>query len=127
MISVLSIDDDPEIYEILQLYLAEIAEVVYAPNVKQALMQVRSRKFDVILLDIEMPIMNGFKILEQLRNVKECVNIPVIMLTAKQDKYYNAHNTGIYKPLHKAGQSNPNEACSKHHYHGSSRKYKNSL
>lgn len=32
MISVLSIDDDPEIYEILQLYLAGIAEVEYAPN-----------------------------------------------------------------------------------------------
>lgn len=124
MISVLSIDDDPEIYEILQLYLAGIAEVVYAPNGKQALIQVRSRKFDVILLDIEMPIMNGFKVLEQLRNVKECVNIPVVMLTAKQDKYYvmNSIAMGIdgylLKPVKKEELiSKIKEVCQKKQFH----------
>lgn len=124
MISVLSIDDDPEIYEILQLYLAGIAEVEYAPNAKQALMQVRSRQFDVILLDIEMPIMNGFKVLEQLRNVKECVNIPVIMLTAKQDKYcvVNSIAMGIDGYLLKPVQKEEliikiKEVCQKRQFH----------
>lgn len=124
ILSVLSIDDDPETFEILQLYLAGIAEVAYAPNGKQALMQVRSRKFDVILLDIEMPIMNGFKVLEQLRNVKECVNIPVVMLTAKQDKYYvmNSIAMGIdgylLKPVKKEELiSKIREVCQKRQFH----------
>ena len=85
---VLAIDDDPEVFDILRQYLSDTAKVSYASNCKQALAQVRQDRFDVILLDIEMPIMNGFMVLEQLRNIKECVNIPVIMLTGKQDKYY---------------------------------------
>lgn len=106
-INVLAIDDDPAIADIIRLYLADIASVTYALNCKQALVQVRKEKFDLILLDIEMPIMNGFMTLEQLRNVKECVNVPVIMLTGKKDKYYvmNSIAMGIdgylLKPVNK--------------------------
>jgi CheY-like chemotaxis protein len=60
--------------------------VTTATNGRQALQYVRQQKFDVVLLDIEMPIMNGFKTLEQLRNLEECINMSVIMLTGKSDK-----------------------------------------
>ena len=128
MINVLAIDDDPEVFEILKIYLKGIADVTFAPNGKQALTQVRQQSFDVILLDIEMPIMNGFMVLEQLRNVKECVNIPVIMLTAKKDKYYvmNSIAMGIdgylLKPVNKNELvSKVSEVCQKRQQHRNSK------
>ena len=123
--NVLAIDDDPETLETIKLYLSEIADVTTLTNGKQAQMQVRQQKYDVILLDIEMPILNGFLVLKQLRNVKECVNIPVIMLTGKQDKYYvmNSIAMGIdgylLKPVNKNELvSKVKEVCGKKHDSG---------
>lgn len=55
MISVLSIDDDPEIYEILQLYLAGIAEVEYAPKPSACLAKTVGK--DVLLEKIHQVLM----------------------------------------------------------------------
>lgn len=85
-IDVLAVDDDPETLEMIRLYLAETAFVTTAVGGKQALQCIRARRPDVILLDIEMPVMDGFQTLEMFRNTAECVNIPVIMLTGKSDK-----------------------------------------
>ena len=120
--NVLAIDDDQETLDTIKLYLSDIADVTTLTNGKQAQMQVRQQKYDVILLDIEMPILNGFLVLKQLRNVKECVNIPVIMLTGKQDKYYvmNSIAMGIdgylLKPVSKNELvSKVKEVCGKKH------------
>ncbi|MDD5948115.1 MAG: response regulator [Lachnospiraceae bacterium] len=86
-INVLAIDDDLETLETIKLYLSDTFNVTVAANGRQALIYARQQKFDVILLDIEMPVMNGFQTLEQLRNLKECINISVIIVTGKSDKY----------------------------------------
>lgn len=85
--NVLVVDDDPETLESMKLLLADFANVTVVSSGKQALQSVREHQTDVILLDIEMPVMDGFKTLGQLRNLKECINVPVIMLTGKRDKY----------------------------------------
>lgn len=86
-VNVLVIDDDLETLETIKLYLSGFAMVTAVSNGRQALQQVLQQHFDLILLDIEMPVMNGFKTLEQLRNLEECINIPIVMLTGKSDKY----------------------------------------
>ena len=40
---------------------------------------------DLILLDVQMPEMNGYTFMLELEKIKECVNIPVIVLTAHQE------------------------------------------
>lgn len=85
--NVLVIDDDLQTLDTIKLYLEANNNVTTVSNGRQALICAQQEHFDVILLDIEMPIMNGFKTVEQLRNLKECVNTPVIMLTGKKDKY----------------------------------------
>lgn len=60
----------------------DIAEAV---DGQQALDLIQSKPFDVILLDIEMPIMNGYQVLEQLKSDGANRNIPVIVLSAHEE------------------------------------------
>lgn len=55
--------------------------VTNAYNGKEALDEVKKQKFDVILMDIMMPIMDGITALKEIRKIG--INTPVIMLTAK--------------------------------------------
>lgn len=57
-----------------------------AENGTQALMMLRAEPFDLVLLDIEMPEMNGFQVLEEVRNDPKLRNIPVIMVTAMDEQ-----------------------------------------
>lgn len=56
-------------------------EVIQALNGKAGLNMVKSEKPDLVLLDIILPKMDGFQVLEQIKRNKETKNIPVIILT----------------------------------------------
>ena len=57
-------------------------DLTTANDGKQALEMLRSKKFDLMLLDIMMPEMNGYEVLEQMRADAELRDIPVIMISA---------------------------------------------
>jgi len=57
----------------------------FALNGKQALEIIKKKSFDIVLLDIMMPQMNGFEVCEFLKNDPQTHDIPVIFLTAKAD------------------------------------------
>lgn len=59
--------------------------VVHAENGRQALTMLRSQPFDLILLDIEMPEVDGFQVLEQTTKDPELRDIPVIMITTVEE------------------------------------------
>jgi twitching motility two-component system response regulator PilG len=50
---------------------------------KEALQALKTQKVDLALLDIMMPEMNGFEVMQALKAIPECKGIPVIMVTAK--------------------------------------------
>ena len=78
---ILIADDEPEIRDLLRLYLEnEQYEVMEAEDGQQALDLLRSRKPDLCVLDIMMPKMDGWEVLETIRKYSQ---VPVIMLTAK--------------------------------------------
>ena len=85
--NVLLVDDDMQVLDTMSLYLEGIANVASVNGGKQAIEYVKQHPVDVILIDIDMPVMNGFKTLEHLRNLNECINVPVILVTGKRDKY----------------------------------------
>lgn len=95
--NILVIDDDLTMLHTMEHYLRGAGTVTAVCNGRQALQQARMQRFDVILLDLEMPVMNGFQTLDQLRNLEECINTPVIMITGKSDKYsvMNSISMGI--------------------------------
>ena len=79
--TILVADDDKEIRELLRLYLENSGyKVVEAEDGQQALDILRSKHIDLCLLDIMMPKVDGYHVLQELR--KES-NIPVVILSAK--------------------------------------------
>jgi two-component system response regulator CpxR len=81
--SVLLVDDDRELNEMLIEYLsAEAFRVVAAVDGAAALQQLGRGKFDLVVLDVMLPSLNGF---DFLRRVRETLSVPVIMLTARGD------------------------------------------
>ncbi len=80
-VSVLIVEDDSNISELLQLYLEkEGFAVTTAPDGGQGLAKFRSVKPDLVLLDVMMPVMDGWAVCHAIR--AEAAT-PIIMLTAK--------------------------------------------
>lgn len=86
MAKVLIIDDELETLEIHKAYLKAEHTVYTFQSGAEALDQIMKIKPDIILLDIEMPFMNGFQVLEWLRERKECAQIPVVGVTGQRDR-----------------------------------------
>jgi DNA-binding response OmpR family regulator len=83
---VLVVDDDKHAVEILyRLLQKEGFAVLRAQSGREALAAVAAEDVDVILLDVMMPEMDGFQVCEALRAADRTRDIPVILLTAKDD------------------------------------------
>lgn len=82
----LIIEDTEDIAVILQITLGTIGfETRHAPNGAQALKIFGERRPDLVLLDIGMPDMNGWQVLESIKKQFPDANMPVIVLTAFDD------------------------------------------
>ena len=81
---VLIVDDDRLNLTLLQIgLLHKDYEVFMAQNGEEALQAVKTQKPDIIVLDIQMPKMNGYEFLKELQALPEG-KIPIIMLTANE-------------------------------------------
>ena len=82
---VLVIDDEPGVRELISeaLSLSEI-NAVQAADGLEALSFLRRERFDLLILDINMPKLDGLALLEKLRS--EGMSVPVLMLSARADK-----------------------------------------
>ena len=82
-ISVLIVEDDKNIAELLQLYLEkEGYAVTIAGDGGAGLVKFRAIKPDIVLLDVMMPVMDGWTVCKTIRNESKT---PIIMLTAKSE------------------------------------------
>ena len=82
-ISVLIVEDDQNIAELLQLYLEkEGYAVTIAGDGGVGLVKFRAIKPDIVLLDVMMPVMDGWTVCKTIRSESQT---PIIMLTAKSE------------------------------------------
>jgi CheY-like chemotaxis protein len=83
--NILIIDDEQDLRELVQLSLNCFTDwqVNTAATGSEGVQQAIAQFFDVILLDISMPDMDGFQVFEQLRTCAKTQKTPVILLTAK--------------------------------------------
>jgi two-component system alkaline phosphatase synthesis response regulator PhoP len=80
---ILLVDDDKDFVEATKLVLeSKPYEVIIAYNGDEGLAKARLEKPDLIILDIIMPVKDGFTAAEQLKKDPELSKIPVIMLTS---------------------------------------------
>ncbi len=81
---ILACDDEKHIVRLVQVNLERAGyTVVTASDGKEALQKVEDENPDLVVLDVMMPYMDGFEVLQNLRRNPSTRDIPVIMLTAK--------------------------------------------
>ncbi len=84
MARILVIEDDPRTRRLIEFRLRSLGyEISFAEDGGKAMKAAIDEKPDIILLDIMLPVMDGFQVLQKLKLEKETKDIPVIMLTAK--------------------------------------------
>jgi DNA-binding response OmpR family regulator len=81
---ILAVDDEQDLLDLMEIILAaEGFTVVKAANGREALAQVQAEHPDLILLDVMMPVMDGWEVLRTIKSNDETMHIPVVMVTAK--------------------------------------------
>ena len=84
---ILVVDDEEDILELVRYNLARDGyRVVCAASGEQALNKAGSEPFDLILLDLMLPGIDGLEVAKKLKNKPETRHIPIIMLTAKGEE-----------------------------------------
>lgn len=82
---VIAVDDSREMLDILKSLIAGAGYRFFgASNVHQCLRLVRDVEPDLILLDIQMPEVDGFDLCRQIRAVEAFKNIPIVFVTARR-------------------------------------------
>jgi len=102
--TVLVVDDDADIRNYIQVALSDKGyQIVFAEDAQQALEQLHKQLPDLILLDIVMPGISGVELLQKLKADPYWCNIPVVMVTAMDDRQakLDCLKLGVEDFLHK--------------------------
>ncbi len=105
--TILIVDDtDANLIALSALLESEDVNILQASSGNEALKIILTNKIDIVLLDVQMPVMNGFEVAEILRSNNKTKNIPIIFITAisKEEEYvFKGYELGavdyLYKPI----------------------------
>ena len=84
--SILIVDDDPTFLQMIREWLKDTYRVGMANSGTQAVAWLATNKADLVLLDYDMPVLDGPKVLEMLKSESFSSSTPVMFLTGKNDK-----------------------------------------
>ncbi|MDR2792477.1 MAG: response regulator [Treponema sp.] len=95
--TVLAVDDMPTNLRTIKVILEDAYTVLVAKSGELALEILNERTVDLILLDIEMPAMSGFEVMEKIRQLPKASGVPVIFVTshASEDLIRTAGDLGV--------------------------------
>ena len=83
----LVVEDDPDIVELVSLYLSKEGFAVESVgDGREALARARGTPFDLLILDLQLPGLDGLTLCAQLRREGKARHVPVVMLTARGDE-----------------------------------------
>ena len=112
MARILIADDSAGHLTLLDIILsAKGHEVTRAGNGKEALAVLRETTPDLLILDVDMPYLDGLKIVSRTRRVKRLADVPIILLTAQDPEVVRRHKAAadvdliLSKPLSGKGLS----------------------
>ena len=104
-VNILIVDDEPRNLNVLETVLADRRyRLVRAESADEALLALVAEEFALIILDIQMPGMNGFELAELIKQRKKTAEVPIIFLTAyySDDQHVlEGYSTGAVDYLHK--------------------------
>ena len=83
---ILIVDDEEVIRKFLRIHLTKLGyEVTEAEDGEKAIEKIGGGKFDLIICDVMMPNKNGWEVIKEVKSNPELNEIPIILLTAKND------------------------------------------
>ncbi len=93
MAKLLLIDDDPQIRRLIKTFAENEGHIcTEAENGAIGLQKFKESDFDIVILDVMMPVMDGWDTLSKIREIS---NIPVILLTARGEEYDRLFGFGL--------------------------------
>ena len=82
--TILSVDDSASVLQMVKLTLTGGGySVVQAVNGADGLTKARSGGIDMVLTDLNMPVMNGITMIREMRKLPQCTGVPIIFLTTE--------------------------------------------
>jgi DNA-binding response OmpR family regulator len=91
--TILIIDDQPEIRELIRLYLEKDGyHIIEADNGNVAIQTIHDHKIDLVLVDLMMPIIDGYQL---IKKVRETLAIPIIIISAKNEDHDKILGLGL--------------------------------
>lgn len=105
MIKLLLVEDDEILSDSIKDILEELGEITQIYDGEEGLFEAKSQLYDLIVLDIMLPSLDGYQVLNKLRQTKN--DTPVLLLTAKdglEDKikgFKNGADDYLTKPFHR--------------------------
>lgn len=105
-VRILVMDDDPIQREFARVYLSTpTAAIETAENGAEGLRRLRAEPFDLAVVDLDMPVVDGFKVIREIRGDPALRNLPVVIVTGREDvesidRAYDAGATSfVTKPV----------------------------
>jgi CheY-like chemotaxis protein len=87
-LNILVLEDDADVAELLAAALKGAGHsVLTASSVPRAITMVRTKDIDLAIVDIMMPIVDGYQFCSWLRNRKKTAQTPIIILTGQEERY----------------------------------------
>ena len=76
---ILHVEDDPDIVQITQVLLEDVADFTHVPSLSEAREQLELRKFDLVILDLNLADGSGVELIDQLKS-----HCPVVIFSAQE-------------------------------------------
>lgn len=115
--SVLIVDDEPHIRLLLEQTLDDLdahdIEILTATNGGDALATIRDERPLVVLLDVMMPVMNGFEVCKAVKSDPELRSIYIMMLTAKGQELDRATGAEVGADLYLTKPFDPDDVLAR--------------
>lgn len=86
MNKILYVDDAPSMRKLVEMVLSSEFDLTLVSNGQEALDATKQEQFDVIISDINMPVMNGLEFLEKVRAEENYKFTPVLMMTTEASR-----------------------------------------
>ena len=101
---IMIVDDSPSVLAILDDMLVDLGyEVTTADNGKQGCELLETNRYDLIITDLTMPVMDGITFVKTAKQMPNCKFVPIVMLSSEEDeaKIAEAKQVGISTFLRK--------------------------
>ncbi len=86
MATILTVDDSPSIRQMIKLVLGPAGHnVIEASDGAEGLEKAKSSRMDLVITDLNMPVMNGLDLIRALRKVPSLTGLPIVFLTTESN------------------------------------------